>query len=663
MIPNSGEEETSMPAINLRPSKTGRNMEKVSRKSKLHAVSRLLSYVFKYYPWQFALVIFFVLLSSASSAAGGYFIGNIVVDHFVSPAIGENPSAFDYQGFGIALGVMAGIYLVGIISLYFYNFLMSVVGQGVQKKIRDDLFDHLEELPVSFFDKQTHGDIMSVFTNDVDALREMLSRALPMVASAFVSMIMYFIIMLFTDVYMTIVVIGFSLLIFFISKYYAKMSSKYFVSQQIALGKTNGYIEEMISGQKVVKVFNYEDRNNEGFNKLNEELYQDGTKANRFANVLMPTVNQLGNLQYVIIGLLGALEIINNITSVSLTGTHLMTSGIILSFLIYSKSFVQPIGQISQQMNVMALALAGATRIFKLIDEPKETDDGYVLLVNAKPDKDGNPVECVERTGLWAWKHPHKDNTPTTYTWLKGKITMDDVTFSYLPNKVVLHNVTLFAEPGQKVAFVGPTGAGKTTITNLFTRFYDVADGKIRYDDININKIKKSDLRRSLGMVLQDTKLFTGTVMENIRFGKLDASDEEVEKAAKLANADSFIRLLPQGYDTVLKAGGASLSQGQRQLIAIARAAVADPPVMILDEATSSIDSRTEKLVQEGMDAIMKGRTVFVIAHRLSTVKNSDVIMVLKDGHIVERGNHDELMAKKGLYYTLYTGSSQDLLA
>jgi ATP-binding cassette, subfamily B, multidrug efflux pump len=484
-----------------------------------------------------------------------------------------------------------------------------------------------------------------------------------MVASAFVSMIMYFIIMLFTDVYMTIVVIGFSLLIFFISKYYAKMSSKYFVSQQIALGKTNGYIEEMISGQKVVKVFNYEDRNNEGFNKLNEELYQDGTKANRFANVLMPTVNQLGNLQYVIIGLLGALEIINNITSVSLTGTHLMTSGIILSFLIYSKSFVQPIGQISQQMNVMALALAGATRIFKLIDEPKETDDGYVLLVNAKPDKDGNPVECVERTGLWAWKHPHKDNTPTTYTWLKGKITMDDVTFSYLPNKVVLHNVTLFAEPGQKVAFVGPTGAGKTTITNLFTRFYDVADGKIRYDDININKIKKSDLRRSLGMVLQDTKLFTGTVMENIRFGKLDASDEEVEKAAKLANADSFIRLLPQGYDTVLKAGGASLSQGQRQLIAIARAAVADPPVMILDEATSSIDSRTEKLVQEGMDAIMKGRTVFVIAHRLSTVKNSDVIMVLKDGHIVERGNHDELMAKKGLYYTLYTGSSQDLLA
>jgi ATP-binding cassette subfamily B protein len=652
-----------MPAINLRPSKTGRNMEKVTGKAKLHAIGRLLSYVFKYYPWQFALVLLFVLLSSASSAAGGYFVGNIVVDKFVAPSIGDNAVAFDYQGFGIALGAMAGIYLVGIISLYFYNFLMSVVGQGVQKKIRDDLFDHMEELPVSFFDKQTHGDIMSVFTNDVDALREMLSRALPMVASAFVSMIMYFIIMLFTDVYMTLVVIGFSLLIFFISKYYAKMSSKYFVRQQIALGKTNGYIEEMISGQKVVKVFNYEDRNEQGFNKLNDELYQDGTKANRFANVLMPTVNQLGNLQYVVIGLLGAIEIINNVTSISLTGTHLMTSGIIISFLIYSKNFVQPIGQISQQMNVMALALAGATRIFKLIDEPKETDDGYVLLVNAKADKDGNPVECQERTGHWAWKHPHKDNTPTTYTWLKGKITMDDVTFSYVPNKVVLHDVTLYAEPGQKVAFVGPTGAGKTTITNLFTRFYDVADGKIRYDDININKIKKSDLRRSLGMVLQDTKLFTGTVRENIRFGKLDATDEEVEKAAKLANADSFIHLLPQGYDTVLKAGGASLSQGQRQLIAIARAAVADPPVMILDEATSSIDSRTEKLVQEGMDAIMKDRTVFVIAHRLSTVKNSNVIMVLKDGRIVERGSHDELMAKKGLYYTLYTGSSQDLLA
>lgn len=660
-----------MPAINLRATKNGRNMTKVSSKEKLGAIKRLVKYVFKYYPWQFLGVLVCILASTGASAAGSYFIGNIVVDEFIRPyvddiATGYTALPFDgaAQGkLGLGIGVMAIIYFVGLLALYAYNFLMSIVGQGVQKKIRDDLFNHMEDLPVSYFDSRTHGDIMSVYTNDVDALREMLSRALPMVASAFVSMITYFIIMLLTDIYMTAVVIAFGVLIFFISKYFAKMSSKYFISQQIALGKANGYIEELTSGQKVVKVFNYEQRNIAGFKKLNDDLFVDSTKANRFANVLMPTVNQLGNLQYVVIAAIGAAEMFSGFNSFSLTGFHLMTIGIIISFLLYSKSFVQPIGQISQQLNVMALALAGATRIFKIIDEPVETDEGYVELVNAKEGKDGEPVECEERTGRWAWKHPHKEGTTTTYKWLQGEIVMENVDFGYEPNKVVLHGVSLFAKPGQKIAFVGPTGAGKTTITNLLNRFYDIADGKIRYDGININKIKKADLRRSLGMVLQDTKLFTGTVKENIRFGKLDATDEEVIRAAKLANADSFIALLPEGYDTMLTGGGAALSQGQRQLIAIARAAVADPPVMILDEATSSIDSRTEKLVQEGMDAIMKGRTVFAIAHRLSTVKNSNVIMVLQDGRIVERGSHDELMAKKGMYYRLYTGSSQDFLS
>jgi ATP-binding cassette subfamily B multidrug efflux pump len=643
-----------MPAINLRPSKTGRNMEKISGKEKLHAVNRLMQYVFKYYAWQFVLVVLLIIVATASGAIGSYFVGTIVVDQFVANK--------DLTGLAIGVGYMAIIYVAGIVSLYFYNFLMSVVGQGVQKHIRDDLFSHMEDLPVSYFDSRSHGDIMSVYTNDVDALREILSRALPMVVSSLVSMVFYFVMMILTDLIMTAIVIAFAILIFFISKYYAKMSSRYFIEQQISLGKTNGYIEEMTNGQRVVKVFNYEKRNIEGFKKLNDELYRYGTTANRFANVLMPTVNQLGNLQYVIVGLVGSLSILNNFSSFAVTGPHLMTAGIIISFLLYSKSFVQPIGQVSQQLNVAALAIAGASRIFKVIDEPVEKDEGYVELVNAKVGPNGEPLECQERTGKWAWKHPHKaGGEPVSYVWLKGKITMDDVDFGYVPNKIVLHDVSLYAEPGQKVAFVGPTGAGKTTITNLLNRFYDIADGKIRYDDININKIKKHDLRRSLGMVLQDTKLFSGTVKENIRFGNLEASDEDVVKAAKLANADSFISLLPQGYDTVLKNGGASLSQGQRQLIAIARAAVADPPVMILDEATSSIDSRTEKLVQEGMDAIMKGRTVFVIAHRLSTVQNSDVIMVLDQGKIIERGSHADLMAKKGKYYQLYTGSSEEL--
>ena len=501
---------------------------------------------------------------------------------------------------------------------------------------------------------------MSVYTNDVDALREMLSRALPMVANSIVTMVACFVMMLLTDLMLTGVVIGVSLLIFFIIIYFTKMASRFFIAQQIELGKMNGYIEEMINGQRVVKVFNYEKRNIEGFKKHNEQFFNYSVKANRFANLLMPTVNQVGNIQYVLIALVGSLAVFNHLDGVSLMGTFtygIATVGTIVSFLMYSKAFVQPIGNVSQQLNIIALALAGATRIFEIIDAPVETDDGYVELVNAKEDENGNPVECAERTGKWAWKHPHTDGSPTTYTWLRGKITFNDVDFAYIPGKTVLHNISMYAEEGQKIAFVGPTGSGKTTITNLINRFYDIEDGKVRYDDININKIKKKDLRRSLGVVLQETKLFTGTVMENIRFGNLEATDEEVIAAAKLANAHNFITHLPDGYNTLLHSGGSSLSQGQRQLIAIARAAVANPPVMILDEATSSIDSRTESLVQEGMDAIMKGRTVFVIAHRLSTIKNSDVIMVLQDGRIIERGSHDQLLAEKGKYYQLYTGN------
>lgn len=643
-------------------------MTPVSKKAKFGAVLRLLKYVFRYYPGEFFLVALFVILSTSSSAIGSYFIGKIVVGQYLTMDDGKTLRSFEdfwsheYLGmnFGTILLVMVSIYLVGILSAYFYNFYMSRIAQGVQKRIRDDLFAHMQDLPVSYFDTRTHGDIMSVFTNDVDALREMLSRCLPMMLSCFVSMIVFLVVMLLTDIYLTLIVIAFAILIFFVSKYYAKMSARYFVEQQIALGKANGYIEEMTTGQKVIKVFNYENRNIAGFDKLNNNLFTFSTKANRFGNVLMPTVNQLGNMQYVILGLIGGIWTISGFTSISLLGPTLVGVDTIISFLSFSKSFVQPIGQISQQFNVVALALAGATRIFEMIDTPKETDEGYVELVNAKEEENGSPIEVKEKTGKWAWKHPHGDGT-VSYTWLKGKITMDHVDFGYTSDKIILHDITLYAMAGQKIAFVGPTGAGKTTITNLINRFYDIEDGKIRYDDININKIRKADLRRSLGMVLQDTKLFTGSVRENIRFGNLDATDEDIVKAAKLANADSFINLLPQGYDTVLMNGGASLSQGQRQLIAIARAAVADPPVMILDEATSSIDSHTEKMVQEGMDAIMKGRTVFVIAHRLSTVQNSDVIMVLDQGRIIERGSHDDLMAKKGKYYQLYTGSTKEL--
>lgn len=642
------------------------------------AFARLFKMIWKYYPGYFILVILSTLIVSFASVANSYFVGNILVDQFIQPALDKfamsNPlgsvgsayqimtqeiTVFNLHFFEI-IGVMVGIFALGVLASYSYNFFMAYIAQGLQKRIRDEMFAHMEDLPVSYFDKHTHGDIMSVYTNDVDSLREMLARSIPMMLSSLMAMIACFVIMLLTDLYLMAVVLLFATMMFMLTKFFASHSGRHFVQQQIQLGRTNGYVEEMVAGQKVVKVFNYEERNIEGFTKVNNALYEESVKANRYANTLMPTVNQLGNVQYALLALLGGLFVVNGIQGYTLLPpfVHTYSIGIIISFLLYSKSFVQPIGQMAQQLNTVTMALAGASRIFAIIDEPAEIDEGYVELVNAKEDENGNPVEVKERTGKWAWKHPHTDGSETTYTWLKGKINVNHVDFGYTPDKIVLHDITVYAEPGQKVAFVGPTGAGKTTITNLLNRFYDIADGKIRYDDININKIKKADLRRSLGMVFQDTKLFTGTVMENIRYGKLDATDEEVYAAAKLANADTFINQLPDGYNTVLKNGGTSLSQGQRQLLAIARAAIANPPVLILDEATSSIDSRTEAMVTKGMDAIMEGRTVFVIAHRLSTIKNSDVIMVLDHGRIIERGSHDDLLAQKGKYYQLYTGNA-----
>lgn len=642
------------------------------------AFARLFKMIWKYYPGYFILVILSTLIVSFASVANSYFVGNILVDQFIQPALDKfamnNPlgsvgSAYQIMTTEITvfnlhffemIGVMIGIFALGVLASYSYNFFMAYIAQGLQKRIRDEMFAHMEDLPVSYFDKHTHGDIMSVYTNDVDSLREMLARSIPMMLSSLMAMIACFVIMLLTDLYLMAVVLLFATMMFMLTKFFASHSGRHFVQQQIQLGRTNGYVEEMVAGQKVVKVFNYEERNIEGFTKVNNALYEESVKANRYANTLMPTVNQLGNVQYALLALLGGLFVVDGIQGYTLLPpfVHTYSIGIIISFLLYSKSFVQPIGQMAQQLNTVTMALAGASRIFAIIDEPAEIDEGYVELVNAKEDENGNPVEVKERTGKWAWKHPHTDGSETTYTWLKGKINVNHVDFGYTPDKIVLHDITVYAEPGQKVAFVGPTGAGKTTITNLLNRFYDIADGKIRYDDININKIKKADLRRSLGMVFQDTKLFTGTVMENIRYGKLDATDEEVYAAAKLANADTFINQLPDGYNTVLKNGGTSLSQGQRQLLAIARAAIANPPVLILDEATSSIDSRTEAMVTKGMDAIMEGRTVFVIAHRLSTIKNSDVIMVLDHGRIIERGSHDDLLAQKGKYYQLYTGNA-----
>lgn len=607
-------------------------------------VKRLMSYI-GHYKLRFVAVLICIVVNALAMVSCSLYLQTLI-DSYITPLL--QAATPDFAPLFRSILIMGCIYAVGILACLFYNRTMVSIAQGTLKRIRDEMFEHMQTLPIRYFDTHTHGDIMSHYTNDTDTLRQMLAQSIPQMFSSLITIISVFFAMLFTSWQLTIFVLCFVFIMLQVTGRVAGKSGYYFIRQQKALGDVNGYIEEMINGQKVIKVFCHEEKAKEIFDQKNEELCKDAFAANSFANILMPIMGNLGNLQYVLLATIGG--------TMALGGAGGMTVGTIASFLQLSRSFMNPISQISNQLNMVVMALAGAERIFKLMDEEPEVDEGYVTLVNAKYDENGELTESKERTGLWAWKHPHGDGT-LTYTKMRGEVRFYDVDFGYNEEKIVLHNISLYAEPGQKVAFVGSTGAGKTTITNLINRFYDLADGKIRYDDININKIKKADLRRSLGVVLQETNLFTGTIMENIRYGKLDATDEEVYAAAKLANADDFIRLLPNGYDTVITGNGGSLSQGQRQLIAIARAAVADPPVMILDEATSSIDTRTEAIVQRGMDALMKGRTVFVIAHRLSTVRNSDVIMVLEQGRIIERGSHDKLIAEKGKYYQLYTGA------
>ena len=617
---------------------------KIKNPGKLFA--RLMGFIFKKYLPACIIVVICIFVSVLANVQGTMFTKNLIDDYIVPLLKTGSP---DYGPLLAAMGKVAVFYGIGVISTFAYSKIMIYVSQGTIKNLRVELFSHMQDLPIRYFDSHAHGDIMSIYTNDIDTLRQLISQSLPQILNSAITVVSVFVSMVILNIPLTVLTIVMVIVTTVVTKKFAGFSSRYFLAQQRDLGKVNGFIEEMLNGQKVVKVFTHEQENIEAFDKINDELFESAYNANMYSNMLGPVNAQIGNLSYVLCALAGGV--------MALSGFGGLTLGKLASFLTFNKSFNMPISQVSQQFNSIIMALAGCDRIFSLLDEAPETDEGYVTLVNAK-EENGKLTETPERTGLWAWKHTHQADGSVDYKKLEGDVVFDDVDFGYVPEKIVLHDVDLFATPGQKIAFVGTTGAGKTTITNLINRFYDIADGKIRYDGININKIKKADLRHSLGIVLQDTHLFTATVMENIRYGKLDATDDEVYAAARLVNADTFIRQLPDGYNTVLTGDGANLSQGQRQLLAIARAAIADPPVLILDEATSSIDTRTERIVQDGMDKLMHGRTTFVIAHRLSTVRNSDCIMVLEQGRIIERGSHDELIAKKGKYYQLYTGKT-----
>lgn len=617
---------------------------KIKNPGKLFA--RLMGFIFKKYLPACIIVVICIFVSVLANVQGTMFTKNLIDDYIVPLLKTGNP---DYGPLLAAMGRVAVFYGIGVISTFAYSKIMIYVSQGTIKNLRVELFSHMQDLPIRYFDSHAHGDIMSIYTNDIDTLRQLISQSLPQILNSAITVVSVFVSMVILNIPLTVLTIVMVIVTTVVTKKFAGFSSRYFLAQQRDLGKVNGFIEEMLNGQKVVKVFTHEQENIEAFDRINDELFESAYNANMYSNMLGPVNAQIGNLSYVLCALAGGV--------MALSGFGGLTLGKLASFLTFNKSFNMPISQVSQQFNSIIMALAGCDRIFSLLDEAPETDEGYVTLVNAK-EENGKLTETPERTGLWAWKHTHQADGSVDYKKLEGDVVFDDVDFGYVPEKIVLHDVDLFATPGQKIAFVGTTGAGKTTITNLINRFYDIADGKIRYDGININKIKKADLRHSLGIVLQDTHLFTATVMENIRYGKLDATDDEVYAAARLANADTFIRQLPNGYNTVLTGDGANLSQGQRQLLAIARAAIADPPVLILDEATSSIDTRTERIVQDGMDKLMHGRTTFVIAHRLSTVRNSDCIMVLEQGRIIERGSHDELISKKGKYYQLYTGKT-----